>query len=64
MDLLMDRDALAAFLQRDFAEVAADFHVERADLDGVDLAPGRGGDADGCCAHGALPAPQAAQVPL
>lgn len=37
MDLLMDRDALAAFLQRDFAEVASDFAVDRADVDGVDL---------------------------
>ena len=37
MDLLMDRDALAAFLQRDFAEVAADFTVDRAERDGVDL---------------------------
>lgn len=37
MDLLMDRDALAAFLQRDFAEVAADFAVDRAEMDGVDL---------------------------
>lgn len=37
MDLLMDRDALTAFLQRDFAEVAADFTVDRADAGGVDL---------------------------
>jgi len=37
MDLLMDRDALAAFLQRDFAEVASDFAVDRAGVDGVDL---------------------------
>lgn len=37
MTLLMDRDALERFLQRDFAEVAADFHVERTTEDGVDL---------------------------
>ena len=33
----MDAEALQAFLARDFAQVAADFGVERADSDGVVL---------------------------
>ncbi|MBE2276872.1 MAG: PaaI family thioesterase [Rhodobacteraceae bacterium] len=37
MDLRMDRAALAAFLARDFGQVAADFAVERADAAGVAL---------------------------
>lgn len=37
MQLRMDRDALAAFLTRDFAEVAGDFTVERAEGAGVTL---------------------------
>ncbi len=37
MELKMDRDALSAFLARDFGQVAADFAVERADADGVTL---------------------------
>lgn len=37
MELAMDRAALAAFLQREFAQVAADFVVERADAGGVTL---------------------------
>lgn len=37
MDLKMDRDALTAFLRRDFGQVAADFAVERADAEGVTL---------------------------
>lgn len=37
MDLKMDREALTAFLERDFGQVAADFAVERADADGVTL---------------------------
>lgn len=37
MALLMDRDALQAFLQSEFAEVAADFRVDQADDAGVDL---------------------------
>jgi uncharacterized protein (TIGR00369 family) len=35
--LMMDGPALNAFLARDFAEVADDFVVERADMAGVDL---------------------------
>lgn len=37
MALKMDRDALTAFLARDFGQVAADFAVERADAGGVTL---------------------------
>ena len=37
MALLMDKDALSAFLQSDFAQVAQDFAVERADEAGVTL---------------------------
>ncbi|NBE09480.1 PaaI family thioesterase [Paragemmobacter ruber] len=37
MELKMDREALTAFLLRDFGQVAADFAVERADADGVTL---------------------------
>lgn len=37
MELKMDRDALTAFLARDFGQVAADFAVERADAGGVTL---------------------------
>lgn len=37
MELAMDRDALTAFLARDFGQVAADFTVERADAAGVTL---------------------------
>ena len=37
MDLKMDRDALTAFLARDFGQVAGDFAVERADAGGVTL---------------------------
>lgn len=37
MDLKMDRDALTAFLERDFGQVAGDFAVERADAGGVTL---------------------------
>lgn len=37
MALAMDRVALAAFLQRDFGQVADDFAVERADETGVCL---------------------------
>ncbi len=37
MELKMDRAALAAFLARDFGQVAADFSVERADAAGVGL---------------------------
>lgn len=37
MRLKMDRDALTAFLGRDFAEVAGDFVVDRADAAGVAL---------------------------
>lgn len=37
MQLKMDREALAAFLARDFAEVAEDFVVDRADAGGVAL---------------------------
>lgn len=35
--LLMDRAALERFLHSDFAQVAADFAVDRADAAGVDL---------------------------
>jgi uncharacterized protein (TIGR00369 family) len=35
--LMMDGAALNAFLARDFAEVADDFVVERADATGIDL---------------------------
>lgn len=37
MTLKMDRAALMAFLASDFAEVAADFVVDRADSAGLDL---------------------------
>ena len=37
MDLKMDREALTAFLIRDFGQVAADFAVDRADAGGVTL---------------------------
>lgn len=37
MALVMDKAALAAFLRSDFAQVAADFAVERADAAGVTL---------------------------
>lgn len=37
MELKMDRDALTLFLRRDFAQVAEDFAVERADAGGVTL---------------------------
>ena len=37
MTLKMDRAALMAFLASDFAEVAADFVVDRADVGGLDL---------------------------
>jgi uncharacterized protein (TIGR00369 family) len=37
MELRMDRDALEAFLARDFGQVAADFSVERADAAGLCL---------------------------
>jgi uncharacterized protein (TIGR00369 family) len=37
MQLKMDREALAAFLRSDFAEVAEDFTVDRADAAGVAL---------------------------
>ncbi|MBA4352437.1 MAG: thioesterase [Rhodobacter sp.] len=37
MELMMDRDALEAFLARDFGQVAADFSVERADAAGLCL---------------------------
>lgn len=37
MTLAMDEAALMAFLARDFGQVAADFSVERADLQGVTL---------------------------
>lgn len=37
MALVMDRDALAAFLVRDFGQVAQDFAVDRADGAGVTL---------------------------
>ncbi|WP_241741465.1 PaaI family thioesterase [Paragemmobacter straminiformis] len=37
MALVMDKAALAAFLRRDFAQVADDFRVERADETGVCL---------------------------
>lgn len=37
MELMMDRDALEAFLARDFGQVAADFSVERADAAGLSL---------------------------
>ena len=37
MQLAMDRAALAAFLARDFGQVADDFAVERADAAGVTL---------------------------
>lgn len=37
MELKMDRAALTAFLARDFAQVAAEFAVERADAEGVTL---------------------------
>lgn len=37
MTLLMDKQALQAFMASDFAEVADDYRVERADTDGVDL---------------------------
>jgi uncharacterized protein (TIGR00369 family) len=37
MELVMDREALTAFLARDFGQVAADFTVERADAAGLCL---------------------------
>jgi uncharacterized protein (TIGR00369 family) len=37
MQIVMDRAALAAFLARDFGQVAADLAVERADAQGVAL---------------------------
>lgn len=37
MTLIMDKAALMAFLASDFAEVADNFIVERADANGVDL---------------------------
>lgn len=37
MELKMDRDALTAFLARDFGQVAGEFTVERADAAGVTL---------------------------
>jgi uncharacterized protein (TIGR00369 family) len=37
MELVMDREALGAFLVRDFGQVAADFMVERADAEGLCL---------------------------
>ncbi len=37
MPLLMTRDALTTFLLRDFAQVAADFAIERADEAGLAL---------------------------
>jgi uncharacterized protein (TIGR00369 family) len=37
MTLKMDKTALNAFLARDFAEMAGEFRVERADEAGVDL---------------------------
>ena len=37
MELMMDRDALEAFLARDFGQVAADLSVERADAAGLCL---------------------------
>ncbi|ESW60527.1 MAG: thioesterase [Rhodobacter sp. CACIA14H1] len=37
MALVMDREALAAFLERDFGQVAGDFAVDRADEAGVTL---------------------------
>jgi len=37
MALVMDRDALAAFLVRDFGQVSQDFAVDRADGAGVTL---------------------------
>lgn len=37
MTLAMDAEALAAFLARDFGQVAEEFTVERADADGVGL---------------------------
>ncbi len=37
MALVMDKDALAAFLHSDFAQVASDFAVDRADEAGVTL---------------------------
>ena len=36
-ELQMDKAALAAFLERDFGQVAGDFAVERADAQGVTL---------------------------
>ncbi len=37
MTLKMDRDALKAFLKRDFPEVEGDFVVEHVDLEGLEL---------------------------
>ena len=37
MALMMDKEALGAFLRREFAQVAADFAVDRADEAGVCL---------------------------
>lgn len=37
MELVMERDALMAFLARDFGQVAADFTVERVDAAGLCL---------------------------
>lgn len=37
MTLVMDKDALQAFVGRDFGQVAAEMLVERADADGVAL---------------------------